>query len=156
MSCPLSRLRERVGVRATSASRADGLGFSSFRRVTNCSPRCQNDRSIKTRAARNMNRRLASPLPRRALVALLASAGAAVAQAQAPAPAAPARAVPPMATPATATVFPIRGFVIEGENPLGEAESNRALAPFVRPDATLETLQQATAALEAALRAAGY
>jgi hemolysin activation/secretion protein len=30
------------------------------------------------------------------------------------------------------------------------------LAPFVRPDATLETLQHATAALEAALRAAGF
>ena len=30
------------------------------------------------------------------------------------------------------------------------------MQPFVRPDATLETLQQATAALEAELRAAGY
>lgn len=95
--------------------------------------------------------------PRHALLALMAiAAGTATGQATPPAPAPAARPVPPMATPAPAPVFAIRGFRIEGENPLGEAESQRVLAPFVRPAATLETLQQATAALEAALRTAGY
>jgi hemolysin activation/secretion protein len=61
-----------------------------------------------------------------------------------------------MAQPAAAPVFPIRGFQLEGENPIGEAAAQRVLAPFVRPDATLQTLQQATAALEAALGAAGF
>lgn len=92
--------------------------------------------------------------PRSALLALMALA-AGSASAQAPAPAAP-RATPPMAAPAAATVFPIRGFRIEGDNPLPEAEAQRVLAPFVRPDATIETLQQATAALEAELRARGF
>jgi len=95
----------------------------------------------------------ASPRPRHALLALMAvAAGAACAQAPAPA----ARPTPPMATPAPAAVFAISGFRIEGENPLGEAETQRVLAPYVRPSATLETLQQATAALEAALRAKGF
>ncbi|QJW83715.1 ShlB/FhaC/HecB family hemolysin secretion/activation protein [Ramlibacter terrae] len=61
-----------------------------------------------------------------------------------------------MAAPAASPVFAIRGFEIEGDNPLGPDESNRVLAPFVRADATLQTLQQATAALEAALRARGF
>jgi hemolysin activation/secretion protein len=113
----------------------------------------------KNEAARNMNRRFHAPrLPRQALAALIAlAAGAATAQAPAPAaPAAPARPAPPMATAAPAPVFTIRGFQIEGENPIGDAEAQRVLAPFVRPGATLETLQQATAALEAALRDKGY
>lgn len=100
---------------------------------------------------------IASPRPRHALLALMAiAAGTASAQAPAPAPAPAARTTPPMATPAPAAVFAIRGFRIEGENPIGDAEAQRVLAPFVRPNATLETLQQATAALEAALRAQGY
>ena len=86
-------------------------------------------------------------------IALLAlavlAAGAACAQAPAP-------AVPPMAPPAAAVVVPIRGFRIEGSNPIAEADAQRVLAPFVRPDATLDTLQQATAALEAELRARGF
>ena len=104
-----------------------------------------------------MNRGIASPRrPRNALLALMAlAAGTAGAQAPASAPA-PARPTPPMAQPAPAAVFPIRGFRIEGENPIGDAEAQRVLAPFVRPNASLETLQQATAALEAALRTAGY
>src|SRR5687768_4170482 len=93
---------------------------------------------------RNMNRGFDMPrLPRQTLAALLALAfGSASSQAPAPAaprapaaptaPVAPARALPPMATPAAAAVFPIRGFVLEGENPIGEAEANRVLAPFVR------------------------
>jgi hemolysin activation/secretion protein len=89
---------------------------------------------------------------RHALLALIAmAAGAAQAQAPAPAP-----AVPPMARPAPSPVFAIRGFTIEGDNPIGNAEAQRVLAPYVRSDATIETLQQATAALEAALRARGF
>jgi hemolysin activation/secretion protein len=83
------------------------------------------------------------------------AAGTAGAQTAAPAPA-PARPTPPMAQPAPAAVFPIKGFRIEGENPIGDSEAQRVLAPFIRPDATLQTLQQATAALETALRTAGY
>src|SRR4051794_40231014 len=96
--------------------------------------------------------------PRRArhaslALAALAALATGAAWAQGPAPAGP-RSAPPMATPA-APVFPIRGFRIEGDNPLGEADAQRVLAPFVRADATLQTLQQATAALEAELRANG-
>ncbi|MDB5912831.1 MAG: hypothetical protein JWP22_1506 [Ramlibacter sp.] len=61
-----------------------------------------------------------------------------------------------MATAAPAAVFAIRGFRIDGENPIGDAAAQRVLAPYARPNATLETLQQATAALEKALRDAGY
>ena len=104
--------------------------------------------------------------PRRlphALLALAAlSAGGAFAQpsagepAPAPAPAPQRPAAPPMAAPAKPAVFAIRGFRVEGDNPIGDADAQRVLAPFVRPDATLETLQQATAALEAELRNLGY
>ncbi|GAB3768602.1 hypothetical protein GCM10028796_32390 [Ramlibacter monticola] len=101
--------------------------------------------------------RRTTPLPRAAhsLVALLAAAAGAAQAQRAPVPA-PVRPVPPMAQPAAPAVFAIRGFQLEGENPIGQAEAQRVLAPFVRADATLETLQQATAALEAAFRAAGY
>ena len=104
-----------------------------------------------------MNRGKVRPrLPRQALAALVALAAGA-SSSQTPAPVAPpARPAPPMATAAPAPVFNIRGFQLEGENPIGEAEANRVLAPFVRTNATLETLQQATAALEAAFRAAGF
>jgi hemolysin activation/secretion protein len=107
------------------------------------------------KAARNMNRGNVLPrLPRPAFAALLAlAAGAATAQTPAPGR---APATPPMAAPAKPAVFPISGFVIEGENPIGDAEAKRVLAPFVRSDATLETLQQATQVLEKALRDAGY
>lgn len=91
--------------------------------------------------------------PRNAVLALVALA-AGTASAQSPAPA--ARTTPPMASAAAPVVFPIRGFSLEGDNPLGEAQAQRVLRPFVRPDATLETLQQATAALEAALRERGF
>ena len=94
------------------------------------------------------------------LLVLLAwcAAGAAWAQAPAAAPAAPPapRANPPMATPAAAPVFAIRGFKVTGDNPLGDGETSSVLAPFLRANATIETLQQATAALEAALRERGY
>ena len=53
-------------------------------------------------------------------------------------------------------VFAIRGFDVLGENPLPEGETTRVLAPFLRTDATIETLQKATAALEQALKASGF
>jgi hemolysin activation/secretion protein len=84
----------------------------------------------------------------------LAAAFSQSALAQSPAPAAPAPA--PALAAAPAAVFAIKGFTVTGDNPLGAAETMRVLAPFVRPDATIATLQQATAALEAALRAQGY
>jgi hemolysin activation/secretion protein len=52
--------------------------------------------------------------------------------------------------------FVIKGFDISGENPLADGDVSRILAPFLRTDATIETLQKATAALEAAMKAKGY
>lgn len=102
-----------------------------------------------------MNRGILPPrAPRPALLALLAAAATAGAQAPATPPA--ARATPPMASAAPSPVFAIRGFRVEGDNPIPPADTQRVLAPFIRPDATLQTLQQATAALEAELRARGF
>jgi hemolysin activation/secretion protein len=67
-----------------------------------------------------------------------------------------APAVPAMAAPAASPVFAIKGFKITGENPLGDGETTQVLAPFLRADATMETLQKATTALEAALRSKGF
>lgn len=50
----------------------------------------------------------------------------------------------------------LRGFVVEGNNPLSAREESLALAPFLRADLTLETLQQAVQALEDALKASGH
>jgi hemolysin activation/secretion protein len=95
-----------------------------------------------------MNQRFVAP--RGAWLALAALAMAQGASAQAPAaPAAPAAA-------AASPVFAIRGFKVTGSNPLGDGETSRVLAPYLRANATIETLQQATAALEKALRDAGY
>jgi hemolysin activation/secretion protein len=85
-----------------------------------------------------------------AAVLALAAAGAPPARAQAAAPTATGLAAAP--TP----VFAIKGFKITGDNPLDDGETTRALAPFLRADATIDTLQQATAALEKALRDKGY
>ncbi|RYG13869.1 MAG: ShlB/FhaC/HecB family hemolysin secretion/activation protein [Burkholderiales bacterium] len=52
--------------------------------------------------------------------------------------------------------FAIKGFKITGENPLGDGDTTRVLAPFLRADATIDTLQKATAALETALRDKGF
>ncbi len=52
--------------------------------------------------------------------------------------------------------FVIRGFDITGDNPLPQDETTRILAPFLRTDATIDTLQRATTALEAALKGRGY
>jgi hemolysin activation/secretion protein len=61
-----------------------------------------------------------------------------------------------MPAAAPTPVFSVKGFNVTGENPLGEAQTQRVLAPFVRADATMDTLQQATAALETALRDKGF
>ena len=53
-------------------------------------------------------------------------------------------------------VFAIRGFDVTGDNPLSAADTTRVLAPFLRTDASMETLQTATAALEAALKERGF
>lgn len=89
------------------------------------------------------------------LLACMALAAGAGAQAPAPAPAA-APPGPPMAEPAPVPVFAIRGFKVTGDNPLGDGETARVLAPFLRADANMDTLQQATAALETALRVRGF
>ncbi|TFZ03904.1 ShlB/FhaC/HecB family hemolysin secretion/activation protein [Ramlibacter humi] len=81
-------------------------------------------------------------------LALAAGFGPALAQ-QAPAAAAPLASAPE-------PKFGIKGFQVTGDNPLDAAETARILAPFVRPDATMTSLQQATAALENALKARGY
>lgn len=67
----------------------------------------------------------------------------------------PATATGPSAT-AAQPVFAIRGFEIQGENPLETGETSRLLAPFLRTQATIETLAAATAALEQALKAGGH
>ena len=66
-----------------------------------------------------------------------------------------APAAPVMTAPAK-PVFAIRGFDISGDNPLPAGETSRVLAPFLRTDASIETLQNATAALEASLKERGY
>lgn len=83
-------------------------------------------------------------------IAMAVMAVASAAQAQAPRP------VPPMSTPAASPVFAIKGFKVTGENPLGDGETARVLAPFLRTDANIDTLQKATAALETALKDKGY
>ena len=60
-----------------------------------------------------------------------------------------------MATSVTPT-FAIKGFKITGENPLNDGDTSRVLAPYLRTDATIDTLQKATQALETALRDKGF
>lgn len=84
---------------------------------------------------------------RQALFAFALTATAAWAQAP---------ANPPMPAPAATPVFAIKGFKVTGDNPLGDGETAQVLARFLRADATIDTLQRATAALEAALRDKGY
>lgn len=88
-------------------------------------------------------------------LALAALAAASAANAQAPAPAAPRPANPPISSVPPAA-FPIKGFQVTGDNPLSEGETSRVLAPYLRADATIETLQQAAAALEKDLRDKGF
>ncbi len=58
--------------------------------------------------------------------------------------------------PVPSPSFVIQGFDITGDNPLDQAETTRILAPYLRTDATLETLQKATAALEASMKEKGF
>jgi hemolysin activation/secretion protein len=60
------------------------------------------------------------------------------------------------AAAAQASSFAIRGFNIKGDNPLSAAQTSEILAPFLRADASIDTLQKATTALETALRDAGF
>jgi hemolysin activation/secretion protein len=88
--------------------------------------------------------------PGAVLLALCIAAGAAL-------PAAAQQAAPGGAPqPGPSTVFAIKGFQVTGDNPLGDGETARVLAPYLRSDATIETLQKATAALEAALKERGF
>ncbi len=68
----------------------------------------------------------------------------------------PASAPVPAISEAPAAVFAIKGFKITGDNPLGDGETTRVLAPYLRADATMDTLQKATAALETSLRDKGF
>ena len=82
------------------------------------------------------------------LSALLGAAG--VSHAQTPPkeqPAMQASAIP---------VFAIKGFTVTGDNPLSPSQTDEVLAPYIRPDATLDNLQQGASALEKALGARGY
>ncbi len=104
-----------------------------------------------------MKRGLEAPrCSRHRVTALLALVAATTATAQTPPAATTLPPNPPMAVPAAPPVFAIRGFQVDGENPLGEGETARVLAPYLRSNATIETLQQATATLEAALRDRGF
>src|SRR5436305_13578152 len=104
---------------------------------------------FRTRGARiNMVTGSCAPRSRsggRALAGLLLLAAAMAAL-----PAAFGQPSPAMPAPAPTPVFAIKGFKVLGENPLGDGETSRVLAPFLRADATMETLQKATASLEAA------
>ncbi len=64
--------------------------------------------------------------------------------------------VPLMPATGATTQFNISAFDIKGDNPLSAEESARILARFVVPNATLVTLQKATATYEEALKARGY
>lgn len=62
----------------------------------------------------------------------------------------------PAMTQSPPPVFAIKGFAVTGDNPLSSSETSAILTPYLRSDATLAVLQQAQAALEAALRDRGY
>lgn len=89
-------------------------------------------------------------------VAAAVAAGVAGAQ-TVPLPGPAALPFPPLATAAPPAEVPtVRGFSISGQNPLSSGDEALALAPFFRAPATLDTLQRATAALEAALVKQGH
>lgn len=55
-----------------------------------------------------------------------------------------------------APTFAIKGFELQGDNPLSASDVRTVLQPFVRDDATLERLQQAVVALETFLKRNGF
>lgn len=61
----------------------------------------------------------------------------------------------PTATTGTPS-FRIRGFELTGDIPLPAEETTRILAPYISNQATIDTLQQASAALEKALKDKGF
>lgn len=67
----------------------------------------------------------------------------------------PGYAQNPSAPPAPAS-FTVSAYAVEGDNPLGDAEVQAALAPYVGEHHGIERLQQAATALEALLRQNGY
>lgn len=67
-----------------------------------------------------------------------------------------AQSTPGVAPISVTPSFAIRGFEVKGDNPLSAAQTSAVLAPFLRNDATIDTLQKATTALETALRDAGH
>lgn len=83
-------------------------------------------------------------IPRAVAIVGLTVSAASMALAQKPAP--------QNASPS----FVIKGFDITGDNPLPSGDVSRILAPYLRTDATMDTLQKATAALELALKEKGY
>lgn len=50
----------------------------------------------------------------------------------------------------------LRGFTVVGDNPLDDATTTQIVAPFLRAEVSMDTLQKATAAFEAALAAKGF
>ena len=60
------------------------------------------------------------------------------------------------ATPPATPSFRIRGFELTGDIPLPAEETTRILAPFISNQATIDTLQKASAALENALKERGF
>lgn len=59
-------------------------------------------------------------------------------------------------TPPIEASFTVSGYTVEGDNPLGEAEVQAALVPYVGQHHGIERLQQAAIALETLLRDSGY
>jgi len=61
-------------------------------------------------------------------------------------------------TPVAAMTEPLRlrGFTVVGDNPLDDATTTQVVAPFLRAEVSMDTLQKATAAFEAALAANGF
>ena len=106
-------------------------------------------RAVQPTSIQSLNTQLAgAPRYRNSALALALGVlcGAALAQTAAPGA---------MTAPAK-PVFAIRGFDIGGDNPLPASDTTRVLAPFLRSDATIETLQKATGALEEVLKERGY
>lgn len=56
----------------------------------------------------------------------------------------------------TPAAWRVRGFSVIGDNPLGTTETSLVMAPFLRAELTMDTLQKATSALEARLQAKGH
>jgi hemolysin activation/secretion protein len=55
-----------------------------------------------------------------------------------------------------APLIEVKRFVVEGDNPLSAAETQRVLQPYLGPHSTLASLEGAATALQAAIRGRGY